>query len=74
MGPAEVVGLQLRLVRRHHLPALHRGDLERELSDGQAVRNAGSQLADARLRVADAERKRDLRHHRQVSDGGSHGN
>ena len=73
MGPAEALPLQLRLVRRNHVFALHRGDPQRELADGEAVRGSGLELADAAVRVADAERQGHLHHHRQVSDGGSQG-
>jgi len=73
VGPAEAFPLQLRLVRRDHLPALHRGNPQRKLVDGQAIRSLGFELADATLCVTDAKRQGNLHHHRQVPDGRSQG-
>ena len=56
MGPAKVVSLQLRLVRRHLVHALHRGDPERELADGEAVWHLGPQFSDKSFRIAHSQR------------------
>ena len=73
MGPAEVVPVQLRLVRRYHIPPLHRRNPQRELSDGEAVRRPGPEFADAVVCFLDSQREGDLHHHCQIPDGRGQG-
>lgn len=73
VGPAEVIALQLRHVRRNNVPALHRGDVERELANGEAVRKFGAQFAYTSFRLTYPQREGHLHHHCQIPDGKCHG-
>ncbi len=73
VGPAEVIALQLRYVWRNNVPALHGGDIERELANGEAVRKFGAQFANTSFCLTYPQREGHLHHHCQIPDGKCHG-